>query len=79
MSGGRLGYVHMQDMGQGSLNQLYVYLDVENRDKLGVVIDIRNNNGGFVNPYAIDVFARRGYLLFTPRDFATASGATPAT
>lgn len=74
ISNGRLGYVHMQDMGQGSLNQLYVDLDVENRGKDGVVIDVRNNNGGFVNPYAIDVFQRRGYLQFTPRDFATAPG-----
>lgn len=74
ISNGRLGYVHMQDMGQGSLNQLYTDLDVENRGKEGVVIDIRNNNGGFVNPYAIDVFARRGYLQFTPRDFGTVPG-----
>jgi tricorn protease len=74
ISNGRLGYVHMQDMGQGSLNQLYLDLDVENRGKDGVVIDIRNNNGGFVNPYAIDVFARRGYLQFTPRDFSPVQG-----
>ncbi|HEV8446517.1 MAG TPA: S41 family peptidase [Gemmatimonadaceae bacterium] len=74
MSGGTLGYVHMQDMGAGSLQQLYVDLDTENRDKQGVVVDIRNNNGGFVNPYAIDVFARRGYLQFTPRDFGTGGG-----
>jgi tricorn protease len=74
ISNGRLGYVHMQDMGQGSLSQLYLDLDVENRQKDGVVIDIRNNNGGFVNPYAIDVFARRGYLQFTPRDFGTVPG-----
>ena len=31
-----------------------------------VVIDIRNNNGGFVNTYAIDVFARRPYLNMAP-------------
>lgn len=66
-SNGRLGYVHMPDMGQGSLDQLYIDLDAENQNRDGVVIDIRNNNGGFVNPYAIDVFARRGYLKFTRR------------
>ena len=73
-SNGRLGYVHMQDMGAGSLTQLYMDLDVENRGRDGVVIDIRNSNGGFVNPYALDVFSRRGYLQFTPRDFATVPG-----
>jgi tricorn protease len=74
VSNGRLGYVHMQDMSANALQQLYLDLDVENRGKDGVVIDIRNNNGGFVNPYAIDVFARRGYLQFTPRDFSTVPG-----
>ena len=76
VSNGRLGYVHMQDMSAGALQQLYVDLDTQNRGHQGVVIDIRNNNGGFVNPYAIDVFARRGYLQFTPRDFGTAPGRT---
>jgi C-terminal processing protease CtpA/Prc len=74
ISNGRLGYVHMADMGQGSLTQLYLDLDTENRNRDGVVIDVRNNNGGFVNPYAIDVLARRGYLQFTPRDFGTVPG-----
>ncbi|HET9532593.1 MAG TPA: S41 family peptidase, partial [Blastocatellia bacterium] len=71
-SNGRLGYVHMYDMGSGSLTQLFIDLDVENRARDGVVIDIRNNNGGFVNAYAIDVFARRGYMTMTRRGFPSA-------
>jgi C-terminal processing protease CtpA/Prc len=55
-------------MSSNSLSQLYVDLDVENEGKQGVVVDIRNNNGGFVNPYAIDVLSRRGYLNFQLRD-----------
>src|SRR5262249_17765318 len=47
-SGGRLGYVHMLDMGQASLTQLSVDLDAENVTREGVVVDVRNNNGGFV-------------------------------
>ena len=73
-SGGRLGYVHLPDMGSGSLAQLYVDLDVENQGKDGVVIDIRNNNGGFINPYVIDVLARRGYLNMTERGRWTVPG-----
>jgi C-terminal processing protease CtpA/Prc len=71
-SNGRLGYVHMFDMGSGSLTQLFIDLDVENRARDGVVIDVRNNNGGFVNAYAIDVFARRGYMTMTRRGFPAA-------
>lgn len=67
VSGGKLGYVHLPDMSQGSLNQLYIDLDVENQAKQGVVIDIRNNNGGFINPYVIDVLARKGYLTMHER------------
>jgi C-terminal processing protease CtpA/Prc len=66
-SNGRLGYVHMFDMSTNSLNQLHIDLDAENYAKDGVVIDIRNNSGGFVNVYAIDVFARRTYLTMTLR------------
>ncbi len=73
-SGGRLGYVHLPDMGGGSLAQLYVDLDVQNQGKEGVVVDVRNNNGGFINPYVIDVLARRGYLNMTERGKWTVPG-----
>ena len=73
-SGGRLGYVHIPDMSEGSLNQLYLDLDAQNQSKQGVVIDIRNNNGGFVNGYALDVFSRRNFLNMTPRDLFTLPG-----
>lgn len=67
ISGGKLGYVHLIDMNSGSLNQLYIDLDAENQGKQGVVIDIRNNNGGFINPYVIDVLSRKGYLTMQAR------------
>ncbi|MGD9590212.1 MAG: LpqB family beta-propeller domain-containing protein [Pyrinomonadaceae bacterium] len=67
ISGGKLGYVHLPDMGQGTLNQLYIDLDAENQSKDGVVVDIRNNNGGFINVYVIDILARRGYLTMRER------------
>ena len=41
---------------------------MENQTKQGVVIDIRDNNGGFVNQYALDVFTRKNFLTMTPRD-----------
>jgi Tol biopolymer transport system component len=69
ISNGRLGYVHMADMSWESLQRLFLDLDAENRTHEGVVIDLRNNHGGFVNPYAIDVFARRSYLTMIGRDF----------
>ena len=67
LSGGRLGYVHIADMTENSLNQLYLDLDAPNQAKRGVVVDIRHNNGGFVNGFALDVFARKNYLMMTNR------------
>ena len=75
-SGGRLGYVHMIDMGQASLDQLFVDLDAENHARDGVIIDIRNNNGGFVNAYALDTFARQPYLKMSLRGLPTAPART---
>jgi tricorn protease len=71
VSGGRLGYVHMYDMGEGSLRQLYADLDAEQQGREGVVVDVRNNNGGFVNPYALDVLSRRPYLHMQDRGQVT--------
>src|SRR5262245_19446912 len=75
-SGGRLGYVHMFDMSANALSQLHVDLDADNHSKDGVVVDVRSNNGGFVNVYAIDVFARRGYFNMLSRGFPSASSRT---
>ncbi len=75
-SKGRLGYVHMYDMSSESLNQLFLDLDAENHNREGVVVDVRNNNGGFVNAYAIDVFTRKGYLTMTGRGMPSAPART---
>jgi tricorn protease len=66
-SGGKLGYVHLFDMDTPSLTQLYIDLDVQNQGREGVIVDIRNNNGGFIDPYVVDVFNRRDYISFTNR------------
>ena len=72
-SEGRLGYVHMFDMSAGALAQLHLDLDADNHARQGVVVDVRNNNGGFVNVYAIDVFARRGYMNMMSRGYPSVS------
>ncbi len=66
-SGGRLGYIHIFDMGTNSLNQLGIDLDAQNQGREGVVIDLRNNLGGFVNGHMLDVFSRKNFLTMTPR------------
>jgi tricorn protease len=67
ISGGRLGYVHLFDMSTASLQKFELDLDVQNRKKEGVIVDIRNNEGGFVDPYAVDVLTRHEYARFISR------------
>jgi tricorn protease len=76
VSNGRLGYVHMIDMSQQSLDKFYLDLDAENQGREGVVVDIRHNQGGFVNVYAIDVLARQNYFTMTPRGLPSAPART---
>ena len=76
ISNGRLGYVHLYDMSAESLAQLNIDLDADNHAREGVVVDVRNNNGGFVNAYALDVFTRKGYMTMTPRGLPSAPART---
>jgi tricorn protease len=74
LSGGRLGYVHMFDMGGNALNQLNLDLDAEMHSKDAIVFDVRNNNGGFMNGYALDVLQRSPYVNMVRRGVPSVPG-----
>ena len=74
LSGGRLGYVHMFDMGGNALNQLNLDLDAEMQAKDAIVFDVRNNNGGFMNGYALDVLQRAPYVNMVRRGVPSVPG-----
>jgi tricorn protease len=74
LSGGRLGYVHMFDMGGNALNQLNLDLDAEMHGKDAVVFDVRNNQGGFMNGYALDVLQRSPYVNMVRRGVPSVPG-----
>jgi Tol biopolymer transport system component/C-terminal processing protease CtpA/Prc len=73
LSHGELGYVDLPDMSEASLHELYRAINAINGTRKGVVIDVRNNYGGFVNAYALDALARRPYLNMTFRGMQTVS------
>jgi tricorn protease len=74
LSGGRLGYVHMVDMGGNALTQLNLDLDAEVHEKDAVVFDVRNNNGGFMNGHALDVLSRQPYVNMVRRGVPSVPG-----
>jgi tricorn protease len=63
ISGGRLGYVHIPNMGGGALEQFKLDLDSQVHGKEGVVVDVRYNTGGFVAPFVLDVLQRRTTMV----------------
>jgi tricorn protease len=57
-SGGRVGYVHIPDMGPWGFSEFHRgYLSEFNRDAL--VVDVRYNRGGHVSPLLIEKLARK--------------------
>ena len=67
--------MNLHRRSEASLRRLYRDLDAQNMTRDGVVIDVRNNFGGFVNAYTLDVLARKPYLNMTFRGFEDAQPA----
>ena len=57
-SGGRVGYVHIPDMGPWGFSEFHRgYLSEFNRD--GLIVDVRFNRGGHVSPLLLEKLARK--------------------
>ena len=66
---GRIGYIHMKDMGGSSLNSFYtdMFTDVVHKDAL--ILDLRYNNGGNVHNDVIDFLKQQMHFSWSYRDF----------
>ncbi|MBZ0136464.1 MAG: hypothetical protein K8I27_08845 [Planctomycetes bacterium] len=62
-SDGRLGYVHIQAMNDGSLREFKHELGDEMLGKDGVVIDVRYNGGGNTAVDVLEILIKRPWLL----------------
>ncbi len=66
-SGGRLGYLHLPDMGEAGLVEFGAYWYPQ-AGKEGLVIDERDNGGGFVGDMIIDRLERVLWSMTIPRE-----------
>lgn len=57
LSGGKLGYVHLPDMGENGIRE-FIKQYYPQRDKLGLVVDDRYNGGGNVSEMVINRLQR---------------------
>jgi tricorn protease len=65
-SGGRLGYLHIPDMGGMGLVMFSRYFYPQ-FTRQGLVIDIRDNGGGFVSQMIVQRLARKVWAFMEPR------------
>jgi tricorn protease len=71
MSHGRLGYIHLPDMGDAGLREFIKWWYPQVR-KEGMVIDVRDNSGGNISEMLIERLARTLHGLNFARNHATA-------
>jgi tricorn protease len=59
LSGGKVGYLHIQGMNQPSLEKFRRELFAMNLDKPGLIIDVRFNGGGNIHEQLFDILDQR--------------------
>ena len=67
LSGGRLGYVHIQGMDSRSFRTVYSELLGLNRQKEAVIVDTRHNGGGWLHDDLVTLLGGKVYEKFVPR------------
>lgn len=68
-SDGRVGYIHIPDMGPGGLNEFVKHFYPQLR-KEALIIDVRGNGGGNVSPMIIERLRRELAMVDKPRNAA---------
>jgi tricorn protease len=67
-TGGKVGYMHLSDMDKEGLTQFERSYRAE-RFRDGLIIDVRDNGGGFVSWFVIDKLERKLTGMTRTRDF----------
>ena len=66
-SGGKLAYIHVPDMDAAGITA-FMRGFFPQLDREGMVVDIRNNGGGYVSPVLIERLMRKPWAWSVPRD-----------
>ena len=69
-TGGKVGYIHIPDMGPGGLNEFVKHYYPQLRKK-ALIIDVRGNGGGNVSPMIIERLRREIAMFEMSRDTIT--------
>ena len=67
LSGGRIGYVHVAGMNSDSFREVYSKLLGKYRTAEAVIVDTRNNGGGWLHDDLATLLDGKAYIKFEPR------------
>lgn len=69
LSGGRIGYVHVRGMNDGSFRRVYDEVLGKNNEKEALIVDTRFNGGGWLHEDLATFLGGKRYIQFAPRGF----------
>ena len=67
LSGGKVGYVHVQGMNDGSYRTVYEDVLGKAGDKEALIVDTRFNGGGWLHDDLVTFLGGKNYLQFSPQ------------
>ncbi len=74
LSDGKVGYVHVQGMNDGSFRTVYDEVLGRNADKEALIVDTRFNGGGWLHEDLSNFLDGKPYATFRPYGFVTRGG-----
>lgn len=74
LSGGKIGYVHVQGMNDGSFREVFDRVMGRNLDKKALIVDTRFNGGGWLHDDLNTFLTGKQYLQFAPQGNKTLGG-----
>ncbi|PID29651.1 MAG: DNA primase [Candidatus Cloacimonadota bacterium] len=78
LSNNRIGYLHIKAMNKPSLNRFTSDLWAINAEKDALIIDVRDNGGGWIHDYLIEQLTKKPYAYSTSRIYGKEKMETPA-
>ncbi|HKP32775.1 MAG TPA: S41 family peptidase, partial [Chitinophagaceae bacterium] len=74
LSGGKVGYVHIQGMNDGSYRTVYEDVLGKAAEKQALIVDTRFNGGGWLHDDLVTFLSGKNYLNFSPQGVTPTSG-----
>ncbi len=77
LSGGKVGYVHVQSMNDASYRNVYDEVLGKNLTKDALIVDTRFNGGGWLHEDLSNFLSGRQYIKYEPYGYKPSSGGDP--